>query len=36
MHFHIALTGSVLELILHLGGLNGQCGTQEKNTWGAR
>ena len=36
MHFHIAQTGSVLELILHLGGLNEQFGTQEKNAWGAR
>ena len=25
-----------LELILHLGGLNEQFGTQEKNAWGAR
>ena len=34
--FHIAQTGSFLELYLHLGGLNEQFGTQEKCPGGAR
>ena len=36
MHFHIAQTGSILELFFAFGGLNGQFSTQEKNSLGVQ
>ena len=36
MHFHIAQTGSFLELNFAFRSLNEQFGTQEKMPWGAR
>ena len=36
MHFHIAQTGSFLELYFVFRGFNEQFGTQEKMTWGCK